>query len=344
MPELPPLDTPVPAADPVSVPWKSAVAAGKAKGARSVPGARLPRQVRKQALTQRKLDDLARQRLVTPIDCSDSTVTGLVARVRPSGTVSYFFRWRGGGTINRIKLKASTLDEARKQALAARSGRAIGRDPRAMPAAHSQATSLTVADAVPLYLKSLERKGRSPAYLANVRSMFANHVLPDIGRKRLIDLIRTDVTDLYEAIGKKKSNKTRTAERTVTTLPNRVHVQIVALLNWAARKGHLPDGTMLMLERPIGVEPSQRRERDGTKIVLRLEHLAQIWLAVAEERLHVRHLVRLLLLLPSRRQEITALSWPEVIDLADEKPVVSLDRTTFDGPRLDLPPARMKGR
>ena len=68
------------------------------------------------------------------------------------------------------------------------------------------------------------------------------------------------------------------------------------------------------------------------------------WLAVAEERLHVRHLVRLLLLLPSRRQEITTLSWPEVIDLADEKPVVSLDRTTFDGPRLDLPPARMKGR
>ncbi len=88
------------------------------------------RKARRTGLTDRKLDGWAIQRLKKPVDLSDTTVRGLVARVHPSGSRSFFLRWRSGGEFKRVRLDAATVEEARQKAVTAKAAIAIGRDPR----------------------------------------------------------------------------------------------------------------------------------------------------------------------------------------------------------------------
>jgi hypothetical protein len=128
----------------------------------------LPRQARRTNLTDRKLDDVATKRLMRPVDISDTTVKGLVARVRPNGTRSFYFRWRltSGGAATRkfrtIRLDAANVAEARKKAAEAVSAVAIGRDPSVTIAAFSQTSAVTVADAIGMYATYLRAKGNTP--------------------------------------------------------------------------------------------------------------------------------------------------------------------------------------
>jgi integrase len=72
--------------------------------------------------------------------------------------------------------------------------------------------------------------------------------------------------------------------------------------------------------------------------------MARIWLAVSDEPPHVRHLVRLLCLLPLRRDELTDLSWSEVKGVTGKDVACKTDPDRYTGPNLDIPAHRMKGR
>jgi integrase len=307
-----------------------------------------------------------------PVDISDTTVKGLVARVRPNGTRSFYFRWRltsGGAAARRfrtIRLDAANVAEARKKAAEAVSAVAIGRDPGVTVAAFSEASAVTVTDAIGMYANYLRAKGNTPNYVKNAERLLRNHMEPTLGRHRLIDLTRRDITKLYQDImnlvsakadgeavpdqpkqpaRKRKGRPVDSTKRRVTTLPNRLHTQVAHLLRWATEEeGLLPPGAAPVVRRPIRVEPSEQRLRDGTKRILRVGHLARIWIAVENEPVHVRSLVRLLLLIPLRREEMTGLVWSEVKGMAAHDNVLMMDPTSFLGPRLDIPKERMKGK
>lgn len=319
------------------------------------------RKARRTALTDRRLDAWATKRLRQAVDLSDTTVRGLVARIQPSGGRSFFYRWRAGTEFRRVRLDAATVEEARRKAAEAKAAIAIGRDPKVTKAVHSAATALTVSEAIRHYVEDelLVRRNRNPRYVENVRRLFANHVEPHIGAHRLIDLTHADLSRLFTTLMRLASAKARGEvvgpapnrpqkpkraidgrQKRVTVTPNRVHAQLMGLLRWAEEDGRLPPGAVPRVKKPIKVEPSMRRLKQGIKRVLHLGHLGQLWLAVEDEPEHVRVLLRLLLLLPLRRQELTELEWGEVRGLSAER---GTDPNSFSGPRLDIPAERMKG-
>ncbi|MFZ6761413.1 tyrosine-type recombinase/integrase [Pseudoroseomonas sp. WGS1072] len=333
----------------------SQVVGGKA----SLPAGRTSRRI---ALTDRRLDDWATKRLIKPVDLSDTTVRGLSARIHPSGRRTFYMRWRVGDVFHRVRLDAATVAEARQKAVEAKAAIAIGRDPRATKAAHGPATALTVSEAIQTYTEDelLIRRNRDARYVENVRRLFRNHVEPHIGHLRLIDLGHADLSRLFTLLVKGTSAKARgevvgpSADRQrrskrpidgrakrVSVMPNRVHAQIMGLLRWAEEDGRLPPGVTPKIRKPIRIEPSLRRLQQGTKRVLDLAHLAGLWLAVEDEPDHIRSLIRLLLLLPLRRQEVTGLEWNEVLGLTST--TTTMDNTMFSGPRLDISATRMKG-
>jgi integrase len=263
--------------------------------------------------------------------------------------------------FRRVRLDAATVKEARQKAAMAKAAVAIGRDPRVTQAVHSPTTTMTISEAVRDYVEDelLTRRNRNPRYVENVRRLFANHVEPHIGGHRLIDITHADLSRLFTILMRLASAKARGEvtggapdrkrpskraidgrPKRVTVTPNRVHCQLMGLLRWAEEDGRLPPGTVPKVRKPIRVEPSVRRLQQGTKRVLHLSHLTDLWRAVEDEPDHVSALLRLLMLLPLRRQEITALEWGEVKGLSSE---ASGDMTAFTGPRIDIPAERMKG-
>jgi integrase len=320
------------------------------------------RVARRIALTDRRLDDWALKRLTKPVDLSDATVRGLAARIHPSGRRTFYMRWRVGDVFHRVRLDAATVAEARQKAVEAKAAIAIGRDPRATKAVHGPATALTVTAAIRSYTEDelLIRRNRDARYVENVRRLFRNHVEPHIGHLRLIDLGHADLSRLFTILMRTTSAKakgevvgpspdrqrrfkrpTDSRPKRVSVMPNRVHAQMMGLLRWAEEDGRLPPGVTPKIRKPIRVEPSIRRLQQGTKRVLDLAHLVRLWAAVEDEPDHVRNLIRLLLLLPLRRQEISALEWTEVLGLSGT--TLSMDSSMFAGPRLDIAAARMKG-
>lgn len=317
--------------------------------------------MRRSALTDTRLTQLAVQRLSKPLDLTDSTVQGLVARVQPSGARSFYLRWRTSTGMRRVRLDAATVAEARERAVEAKAAVSIGRDPRVTKAVHSAATAITISAAIHDYVDEelLVRRNRNVRYVENVRRLFTNHVEPEIGALRLIDITHADLSKLFTTIMRKTSakgrgevtgaapNRARRPKRTIDGRPkrisvmaNRVYAQVMGLLHWAEEDGRLPPGIVPRLRKPIRVEPSIKRLKQGIKRIIPLHQLADLWHAVEDEPRHVRALLRLLLLLPLRRQEVTALEWPEVKGLGTE---VYFDANTFNGPRLDIGAERMKG-
>lgn len=338
----------------------------------AAPPPRLPRQPRRTNLTDAKLQSLAIKGLTKAVDITDTNQKGLVARVRPNGAVAFYFKWRpvsGGGAERKfrsVRLDAANVAEARKKAADAVRAVAIGRDPRVTVAVYNPSSAITVSTAIGQFKDYLTSKGNTPNYVTNAERLLRNHMAPELGNHRLIDLTQRDITRLYakvmstvtakasgeavpeqadvQAVRRKKGRAVDSTKRRVTTLPNRLHTQVAHLLRWATEEGILPPGAAPVVRRPVKVEPSQQRLNDGTKRVLRVGHFARIWLAVEDEPIHVRVLVRLLILMPLRREEMTGLMWPWVRAIGGDENVLTMDATAFTGPRLDLPASRMKGR
>jgi integrase len=297
---------------------------------------------RKQRLTQARLDALATRRLTARVDISDDAVTGLVARVWPSGAVTFSFRRRKpGGGFERVRLDAADLEAARAAAVQARAAAAVGRDIRSTPAALSQAGMRTVEEALEAHADRLAAAGRAPAYVANLRALARNYVVPVIGRVRMLDLSRADLTRLYDAMGKVVSAKaSRGRGGRLTAQQNRVHALMIALVNAAIERGEPVSRDVLGMPRPIGEEPNQKRLADDDREALKPAHVAAIWCAAEREPEYARALVRLLCLLPLRREELTQLRWDEVRGL---HAAADLDAAAL-GAHLDLAAERMKGR
>lgn len=240
---------------------------------------------------------------------------GLLIRVHPSGRKTWMLRAIDGRTGDRVRRElgeypALSLASARAKAAQWRELIRQGKDPT------QKVGELTVKAAMEAWLKDAGLRSEE-----QVRRRFELHVLPTLGKRLIADLGLKDIARLL---------RTLRHEKGLTSEANRVRASLSALFGWAQAQGEVVVNPVLATER--AKEASALREQAGTTRVLSMDELALIWrVAEADRSLLLSVLLRMLILVPLRREEWTAARWDEL----------STDGKNWT---LRIPADRMKGK
>jgi integrase len=274
-------------------------------------------------LTQAFLDSLEPR--VARYEEADSKSAGLRIIVQPSGAKSWAFRYRLNGRQAKATLggyPALSLKEARKAADLSRAEIAKGKDPATEKRnERAKAKAQAVADKAPLdiiddvveqFVGMYRRKVR-PRTSREAERVLRHDVLPPkaLGGRRLSSITKADVHRLLDRLV--------TAGRPV--LANRLLAVLKLLGSWACERGLVETNVFATLRKQANETPRDRVLEDG--------ELRALMLALDVEAYPYGPLVRLLLLLGSRRTEVASATWSEF----------DLDAKTWR-----LPAARSKNR
>ena len=231
----------------------------------------------------------------------DSSLPGFGIRVKPSGAKSYLIQYRNtGGRSRRMTLgRHGVLTPASARRIAEERLREVkqGLDPLE-ERSHARGGA-TVADLAASYLEKHLQPKCKPSTLREWTRLLHRDILPRIGRRKVADLQRGDISALHRSL----RDKPVTANRVVTLLS--------ALLTYAEREGVRPDGSNPC--RHVVKYPEKKRERFLTH-----DELGRLGDALREaEQEGEKHpsgilAVRLLLLTGARKSEILGLRWDEV--------------------------------
>lgn len=258
-------------------------------------------------------------------DMPDGTVSGLSLRVTTSGKKSWSLRvrWNGRSTRTAIgEYPATRLAEARDLAREVRKAALTGQDPEH---AVRPASDLTVSDALKTWMetKSTNRSAKLE------RRRLELHVIPAIGKSDVRTVTQAELYALLHKMAHGRHAKPVEANRTFTSLRG--------FFRWCRQAGLRTDDPTELLVKPTKEEPSVQRRKAGTDPLLDMGELRQLWEAApALPGGVLPDLLRLLLLLPLRRDEITDLRWSEVHS--------SCVADGWTGAALVIPAARMKGK
>ncbi|ARJ64682.1 hypothetical protein WV31_02845 [Magnetospirillum sp. ME-1] len=260
------------------------------------------------------------------LDIVDETTPGLVLRVMASGVKSWSIRYRPKG---RKQLRESygtypstSLSDARARAKALTAAASVGRDlvseeaAAAAAKAEEEAKAKTIADVVADYIKAHVAKTRKAGV---TEKLFANHIVPVLGKKTVGELRRADVVELLDSL---KNKGWRTNAQV-----NRVHAALKACLNWAVEREYLDANPAAVVKKQVTERPRDRVLSDG--------ELKAIWEATDVRTDPSRAFIRLLILTGARRDEIRCMTWSE-IDL--EKGIWTLPKARNKGHRDHVVP------
>ena len=264
----------------------------------------------------------------TARDIADGTVSGLYLRVLPSGRKGWALRVRHQGRNIRVDVgdyPATGLAEARDLARAARKLAERGENPEHAIRPPQAAPGKTVTAAINRWLET-KAGNRS---LPMERRRMQIHVEAVMGDREIKAISRADLASLLHdmAFGAKPT----------PVEANRVFTSLRGLFSWAAAQDIRPDDPTALLKRPVKTEPSAERMREGTDPLLTTNELAQLWKAAPGLKSAVLgDLLRMLLLIPLRREEITGLAWNELRETVVEG--------GWSGAALTIPSSRLKGK
>lgn len=129
----------------------------------------------------------------------DADVKGFGIRIEPTGTKTYFVRYRADGGGRRASQRllvlgrhgVLTTEEARRHAKEALAGVTRGEDPGISRAQRRK--ELTVGDILDRYLKEHVAVHNKPSTAKEARRHVETNIKPQLGRLRLTDLRRADV-------------------------------------------------------------------------------------------------------------------------------------------------------
>src|SRR4051794_8471460 len=250
---------------------------------------------------RKKFSDLAVERIkgdpAKRVEHSDALLPALRLCVFPSGARSWILRTRIGGRTVKLTIgNAAVLPvaEARAKARDALSRVERGEDPRLAAAEEAAARRLTLGGVVRDYLEHRAADRLKPRTLGEAR--------------RALEVLWSPLHHLPVARVPRARVASRLLEIKAERGPiaaNRARAYLSGCFTWAVRQGLAEANPVAGTEAP-GVE--RRRER-----VLDLEELRLIWRAT-EEPFGYHRVVRLLILLGARRDEVGAMAWGELSD------------------------------
>lgn len=257
----------------------------------------------------------------------DSDVKGFGVRVTPNGAKSFIFEYRTGGretTKQRVTLGSFPglkVEDARKAAEQTRAQKALGAD----PAADKRQAKLdaTVKEAADAWLAEHVKAKRKSRTALDYELTLNKHVVPALGKTRLRELKRTDVTRLHSRVSK-----------AAPIAANRVLAVVSSLWTWAARR----EMCAFEANPAKGIERNKEQRRERFLDDVELERLgATLALAeshglpysVDETKAGAKHaakpenrrtkidprvcdVIRLLLLTGCRLREVLHLKWSEI--------------------------------
>jgi integrase len=239
----------------------------------------------------------------------DDDIAGFGLRIRAGGKRVWIFQYAIGGRTRRLTFgayPAMGVPDARAQAERLHARTKLGGDP-AQEKADAKAPGETFGDCLGFYLRHRRAQGRlRPTTLAETE----RHLNVNL---RALHPIRIDQLD-RRAIAAELSRLTERGP----VQANRTRASVVKFLNWCAGEGYIDSNPARFVNR----NPERPRDR-----LLGVDELVRIWRALPAG--DFGDVVRLLMLLGQRRDELAELEWNEV----------DLERGV-----LALPAARMKNR
>jgi integrase len=251
----------------------------------------------------------------------------LCIRIYPSARKAWGLRIRFANVLRRYSLgdyPTTSLGEARELAAMMKKAARRGQDPKRV--LHPpQSTKPTIRDAVHIYMETKRSKQSRNKELRRLEI----HILPILGDRPVDEVSKTEIDSALHAVAFQKN---------LQVASNRAFTSLTGFWRWAVfQRGYRQDNPMEGMKRPIRVEPSAQRHKSGTATVLNLEELARLYqLAEQLPSSVLPDLVRCLILIPLRREELTGLSWSEYEYSAVED--------GYCGPLLRIASQRMKAR
>lgn len=257
---------------------------------------------------------------------ADSELRRFLIRIRASGTKTWGVQYRLGGRFRWLTLgtwPAMTADAARKAALAALAEVERGGDPALKREAERAA--LSVRDLGEKWLEQHVRPKCKATTTTETARLLVKVVTPALGRRRVGDVTRADVSKLHAAL----HGTPVTANRTLALLH--------ALFAFGERIGARAEGT----NPARGVK---RYREEARRRYLGEAELSRLGAALAEaERMsteapEVVGAIRLLLLTGCRKSEILGARWR---DVDEERGILRLEDAKAGARDVHLnPPAR----
>ena len=230
----------------------------------------------------------------------DSELTGFGLKVTPKGKKTFFLQYR---TLDHIARKPTigaypsmkpekAREIARDMAVEVRKG---GDPSLTRQVKRASRGDGTVEQLFEDYLAFKEKQGRRST--RQIKQVFKYNVLPVLGKRKVEEVTRTDVTKLLDNI----------AERSISVAGG-TRRQLSAFYNWAIPR--LPDGTSNPVTNAGRPPAVKRRER-----FLSDKELKLLWAVLEKEKEPWRTALRLMILTGQRVNEVLLADWDE-FDLA----------------------------
>jgi integrase len=215
-------------------------------------------------------------------------------RVYKGGTKSFVLGYRLPGSRKQRwltigKYGVFTVQQARERARAFLVDLARGVDPKAS----TKAEGVTLGGFAPIYMDDMRTRGMKTA--GEMERRIQKHLVPQLGKKDLVDITRAEVTKLHGAIGK-----------TAKIEANRCIQLLKAMLNRAEMMGHLPAGSVNPCKGIDLYKETSRTRYLDTRELMALRG------ALQDEPAWVHGLIRFYLVSGLRKMELLSLPWNAV--------------------------------
>jgi integrase len=242
----------------------------------------------------------------------------LILRVSPTAK-SWEVRFRIKAKRRRIVVggfPSVSLEKARTRSLEIGAMVADGHDPTEIEADEKRA-ALNFRNVANEYIETYCKKHQRT--WERTERLFEKWIIPALGDKLIVELNRNDVLDFLHGL----------EEAGLTVQQNRLLSQVKACLSWCVEgPQYLPANPVATLYRRKRRVPESSRER-----VLNPDEIKAVWQAAEGRTDPSRGLVKILVLLGQRRDEIRLMQWRE-LDLKARTWLLPADRNKSDREHL----------
>jgi integrase len=229
------------------------------------------------------------------VDYMDPTLRGFGLMVRPSGTKTFFLRYRRGRIERRLTLgdyPTISLARARKLAQEFLGLVAAGDDPQADR--HEQRQAMTFGDLASAYLETRAQRRMVPGTLREEERVVRHDLLPVLRQHLAADIRRRDIALLLDAI----------VARGAEIQANRTRSVLSRIFAFAVEREIVEYNPVSQLRRPTEEQSRQR--------VLSEEEIRALWATWEAESSITSTLFRILLLTAQRKQEVAGMRWADI--------------------------------